>query len=252
MNIYESGAEVLACIEHTGLDLAILDVMFPDADGFQICKKIRETSYCPVIMLTAGADDGDKIMGLALGAGDYIKKPFSPFGGRRQSKDTAAAVWGEKFLRNNNTVMAHIGRLRLSPAPHQAFSPHHRNAGDFRLNNLHHIRCPPAGKFCEHDDGLPAEYVWQSGGSQVRLQFSNHGGTIPKEKLERIFEQFYRLDAGRGTDGAGPCHRQADRHTSQRNDYRGEQGRPDGLYCNDPCFGPCLKNARAQGRPLVV
>ena len=78
MNIYESGAEAPACIEHTGLDLAILDVMFPDADGFQICKKIRETSYCPVIMLTAGADDGDKIMGLALGADDYITKPFSP------------------------------------------------------------------------------------------------------------------------------------------------------------------------------
>lgn len=59
-------------------DLAILDVMLPDADGFQICKKIRETSYYPVIMLTAKAADGDKIMGLTIGADDYITKPFNP------------------------------------------------------------------------------------------------------------------------------------------------------------------------------
>ena len=177
---FYTGADALNCIENTDLDLAILDVMLPDADGFQICKKIRERSYYPIIMLTAKAADGDKIMGLTIGADDYITKPFNPlelaarvktqlrrymhynnaapkqeepareydirglvinkenhkcflFGRELQltpiefsilwylcerqgivvpSEELFEAVWGEKFLKNNNTVMAHIGRLR--------------------------------------------------------------------------------------------------------------------------------------------
>lgn len=73
-----TGAEALDCIEHTNLDLALLDVMLPGADGFQLCKKVREKSYCPIIMLTARTGDGDKIMGLTIGADDYITKPFNP------------------------------------------------------------------------------------------------------------------------------------------------------------------------------
>ncbi len=175
-----TGMEAMDCITHTDLDLAILDVMLPDVDGFQICKKIRETSYYPIIMLTAKTTDMDKIMGLTIGADDYITKPFNPlevvarvktqlrryrlyknsvvkqeepvheydirglvinknshkcflFGKELQltpiefsllwylcerqgivvpSEELFEAVWGEKFLQNNNTVMAHIGRLR--------------------------------------------------------------------------------------------------------------------------------------------
>lgn len=175
-----TGAEALDCIEHTDLDLAILDVMLPDADGFELCKKIRETSFCPIIMLTAKGTESDKIMGLTIGADDYITKPFNPlevairvktqlrrymrynhsdpkqekttceydirglninndshkcylFGKELQltpiefsilwylcerqgtvvpSEELFEAVWGEKYLQNNNTVIAHIGRLR--------------------------------------------------------------------------------------------------------------------------------------------
>ena len=73
-----TSAEALNCIEHTDLDLVLLDVMLSDADGFQLCKKIWEKSYCPIIMLTARAADGDKIMGLTIGADDYITKLFNP------------------------------------------------------------------------------------------------------------------------------------------------------------------------------
>lgn len=74
---YYSGIEALKCIEETEIDLAILDIMLPDIDGFRICQKIREKFYFPVIMLTAKIEDGDKIMGLTIGADDYITKPFS-------------------------------------------------------------------------------------------------------------------------------------------------------------------------------
>ena len=75
---YYSGIESLKWIEETEIDLAILDIMLPDIDGFRICQKIREKFYFPVIMLTAKIEDGDKIMGLTIGADDYITKPFNP------------------------------------------------------------------------------------------------------------------------------------------------------------------------------
>ena len=59
-------------------NLILLDLMLPGMDGFEICKKIRETKNTPVIMISAKKDDIDKIRGLGLGADDYITKPFSP------------------------------------------------------------------------------------------------------------------------------------------------------------------------------
>ena len=177
---FYDGAEALACVEKGGLDMAILDVMLPGIDGFRICQKIREKYFYPVIMLTAKVEDMDKIMGLTLGADDYITKPFNPLevvarvktqlrryttyhrgeaadepaaeydvrgliinkdshkctlygkpvsltpmefsilwylcenkGRVVPSEELFEAVWGEKYLESsNNTVMAHIGRLR--------------------------------------------------------------------------------------------------------------------------------------------
>ncbi|AQU81705.1 MAG: response regulator [Halomonas sp.] len=59
-------------------DLLIVDVMMPGDDGFTVCRELRKTSETPIIMLTASADDTDRILGLELGADDYIGKPFNP------------------------------------------------------------------------------------------------------------------------------------------------------------------------------
>lgn len=176
---FYTAAGALECIRQTAIDLSILDVMLPDMDGFKLCQKIRETHFFPIIMLTAKISDSDKIMGLTIGADDYITKPFNPlevvarvktqlrrvqrynqppsrkeekqeydirgllinkdnhkcflFGQELQltpiefsilwylcehqgkvipSEELFEAVWKEKYLDNNNTVMAHIGRLR--------------------------------------------------------------------------------------------------------------------------------------------
>lgn len=75
---YESKS-ALDCIDNKEIDLALLDIMLPDTDGFAILRKIREKGLTfPVIMLTARVEDSDKIMGLSLGADDYITKPFNP------------------------------------------------------------------------------------------------------------------------------------------------------------------------------
>ncbi|MDO5520187.1 MAG: VanR-ABDEGLN family response regulator transcription factor [bacterium] len=179
---FYNGTDALNSIDQVEYDLAILDIMLPDIDGFTICKKIREKYFFPIIMLTAKIQDSDKIMGLTFGADDYITKPFNPlelmarvktqirrykrynqnegdeqaaeevnqydFLGLIINKDTRKctlygkalsltpiefsilwylcenkgkvvpseelfeAVWGEKYLDNNNTVMAHVARLR--------------------------------------------------------------------------------------------------------------------------------------------
>lgn len=75
---FYNAAQALACVENEETDLAILDVMLPDMDGFALCRKIREKYLFPIIMLTAKIEDMDKITGLTLGADDYITKPFNP------------------------------------------------------------------------------------------------------------------------------------------------------------------------------
>jgi two-component system, OmpR family, response regulator len=59
-------------------DLVVLDIMLPGEDGFSICRRLRATSHVPVIMLTARSDDIDRIVGLEMGADDYLAKPFNP------------------------------------------------------------------------------------------------------------------------------------------------------------------------------
>ena len=75
---FYNALDALRCVESTELSLAILDVMLPDMDGFTLCQKIREKYLFPIIMLTAKVEGMDKIMGLTLGADDYITKPFQP------------------------------------------------------------------------------------------------------------------------------------------------------------------------------
>jgi DNA-binding response OmpR family regulator len=70
--------EGLKKLKQTSPDLVILDIMLPEMNGFEVCKKIRKTSNVPIIMLTAKGDLMDKVVGLELGADDYIAKPFEP------------------------------------------------------------------------------------------------------------------------------------------------------------------------------
>ena len=68
----------LAAVEGIEPDAVVLDVMLPDLDGFEVCRRIRATSEVPVLMLTARGDETDRVVGLELGADDYLPKPFSP------------------------------------------------------------------------------------------------------------------------------------------------------------------------------
>ena len=174
------GREAIRAAETHEVHLILMDIMMPELDGIRATARLREGSNVPIILLTAKSEDTDKILGLNIGADDYITKPFNPlevvarvktqlrryrlynssapepekavreydirglvinrdnhkcflFGKEVQltplefsvlwylcerqgvvvpSEELFEAVWGEKYLKNNNTVMAHIGRLR--------------------------------------------------------------------------------------------------------------------------------------------
>lgn len=75
---FYTATDALETINREAIDLALLDVMLPDMDGFELCRQIRLEHNFPIIMLTAKTSDADKITGLTIGADDYLTKPFNP------------------------------------------------------------------------------------------------------------------------------------------------------------------------------
>jgi phosphate regulon transcriptional regulator PhoB len=96
-------------------DLIILDVMLPSASGFQVCKKIRASHDTPIILLTARAEERDKIMGLELGADDYVTKPFSV----RELLARVKAVLRRGADDSANPSMIRIGEMVIDEARHE-------------------------------------------------------------------------------------------------------------------------------------
>ena len=79
-NLYEAdnGREALKLIDENDIHLVLLDIMMPEMDGIQVLTEMRKTCNIPVIFLTAKSEDTDKILGLNIGADDYVTKPFNP------------------------------------------------------------------------------------------------------------------------------------------------------------------------------
>ena len=78
VTVVHDGEEALKAFKSQHFDVLLLDVMMPLLDGFSVCREIRKTSNVPILMITARGEDYEKIMGLEIGADDYIVKPFSP------------------------------------------------------------------------------------------------------------------------------------------------------------------------------
>jgi DNA-binding response OmpR family regulator len=114
--VAETVAEALA-LAQGGPDLVLLDVMLPDGSGYDVCRRLRESSRVPIIMLTARGEETDRIVGLELGADDYIVKPFSA----REVVARIRAVLrraGEGAPEQGAPI--EVGSLRLDPARRSA------------------------------------------------------------------------------------------------------------------------------------
>ena len=106
-------ASGLAAISIGKPDAVILDLMLPDLDGFEVCRRIRASSDVPVLMLTARGDDTDRIVGLELGADDYLPKPFNP---RELLARIRAVLRRSSGSRSSTGEVMRFGRLEIDPA----------------------------------------------------------------------------------------------------------------------------------------
>jgi DNA-binding response OmpR family regulator len=106
----------------TGLyDAIVLDVMLPELDGFEVLRRIRASSSIPVLMLTAKGDDVDRIVGLEIGADDYLPKPFNPRELLARLRAILRRTQGASQQSSQNNAVLHIGLLELQPASRTAF-----------------------------------------------------------------------------------------------------------------------------------
>ncbi|MFC3851793.1 response regulator [Salinispirillum marinum] len=105
-----NGQQMMARLDKQHIDLIVLDIMMPGEDGFTLCKKVRASSSIPIIMLTAGNDETDRIIGLELGADDYMSKPFNP----RELLARIKAVL-RRLEDRSNREPAHHPKVRFGP-----------------------------------------------------------------------------------------------------------------------------------------
>ena len=99
ITIVHDGAKALEKFESEKVDLILLDVMLPKIDGFEVCRKLRHQTNIPILMLTAKSEEIDKVLGLELGADDYITKPFSV---REVLARVKAQLRRVSFIENSN------------------------------------------------------------------------------------------------------------------------------------------------------
>jgi two-component system, OmpR family, phosphate regulon response regulator OmpR len=108
-----TGGEGLAAIERETFDAVILDVMLPDIDGFEVCRKIRARAQIPILMLTARGEEMDRIVGLEIGADDYLPKPFNP---RELQARLRAILRRGRALDAGEDAELRFGRLQIDRA----------------------------------------------------------------------------------------------------------------------------------------
>lgn len=128
----ENGRIALEIFEQTSIDLMVLDIMMPEMDGWSVCRRIREKSDVPIIMITARAEEDDHIMGFELGADEYVTKPLSPrvlvarAAALMKRKEGTVGREGDRLLygdlyvnRTAHTVSVAGNKVNLSPKEYE-------------------------------------------------------------------------------------------------------------------------------------
>jgi DNA-binding response OmpR family regulator len=105
------GRQALNALGNFIPDLIVLDVMLPEVDGIEVCRQVRSRGETPIIMLTARSEETDKVLGLGLGADDYVTKPFSP---RELAARVQAVLRRAKSLPGADAEMLRFGPLRIN------------------------------------------------------------------------------------------------------------------------------------------
>ncbi|MEW5686998.1 MAG: response regulator transcription factor [Pseudomonadota bacterium] len=119
-----SGPEMAKCLERSAVDMILLDVMLPGVNGFDLCRSIRQQSDVPIIILSARAEEPDRLIGLELGADDYIQKPFSPRELVARIRATLRRTMGQAGPKAQLTrAQLEFAGWRADPAARELFAP---------------------------------------------------------------------------------------------------------------------------------
>jgi two-component system OmpR family response regulator len=109
------GHRALVAFEASPPDLVVLDVLMPELDGLEVCRRIRKTSLVPVLFLSSRAEEVDRVLGLDLGGDDYLTKPFSP----RELVSRVRAILRRSGAPEPGAALTH-GSIRVDPVAHRA------------------------------------------------------------------------------------------------------------------------------------
>ena len=153
----DSGVAALELVERERPDLVILDVMMPHMDGFEVCRRIRQKLDVPIIFLSAKGETVDKVMGLQLGADDYLAKPFEP--AELLARVKAVMRRAEVFAAEDTQSRLAVGDVSLDPVSNRVHFADGRTVEltpiEFRLL---HCLMRNAGRILSHD--LLMNAVW--------------------------------------------------------------------------------------------
>jgi DNA-binding response OmpR family regulator len=183
VTVVEDGALALPAFRNEEPDLVILDLMLPHMDGYEICRRIRQMSGVPLIMLTARTEEPDRIVGLELGADDYVTKPFSP----RELTARVRAVLrrSQGLVQARNVLHARDIAVDLD----RRTATHHGKPLDLTPYEL----------------VILAEFVRQPGHVLTRLQLLEQLGDSAYEGYDRVIDQHIKnLRAKLGDDARQP------------------------------------------------
>jgi len=147
----DNGRAALELVERESPDLVILDIMMPQIDGLEVCRRIRQTMDVPIIMLSAKGETADKVTGLKMGADDYLAKPFEPAELLARVKAVLRRTEAFSTFDDSQSRVA-VGDIRLDPVGNKVFLPDGRVVEltpiEFRLL---HVLMRNAGRVLTHD-----------------------------------------------------------------------------------------------------
>jgi two-component system, OmpR family, response regulator ResD len=212
-------------------DLVVLDLMLPGLDGLQVCRKLREHGPVPVVMLTARGDEEDRILGLEVGADDYVTKPFSP----RELVLRVESVLRRAGAPPPEGPLLTGGGITLDPAARTVSDARGPLALTLREFDLlaHFLRHP--GRAFSREELMADVWGWDFGDLSTvtvhvrRLRHKVESDPAQPRLITTVWGVGYRFDDGtRGGDAAG----------SGGTGYEGPGGRPSGRRDGRPDGGP--------------
>jgi DNA-binding response OmpR family regulator len=175
VTVRTTGASGLLAVEQDGADLVVLDLGLPDVDGIEVLRRLRDVAATPVVVLTARTDESDRILGLELGADDYVDKPFSP----RELTARVRAVLRRSRPDPRPTGVLEAGEVVLDPARHEVAVAGERVELTSTEFDLLEFLLRHAGTVCRRE--LLLEEVWGYHPSSATRTVDVHVGQLRRK-----------------------------------------------------------------------